>query len=134
MWRIGKIAGLCLVLASVVGLGVVAGADAKKGRTAKRTQLSSEITLQAVGPDGVTGRVSGSQKACRAQRQVTLYRVDSPGSVPNNEFVASTWTHGDGSWQVPGPMFPSEFFAVVDAKKTRQVVCSSATSNHLLWG
>jgi hypothetical protein len=131
MRSIGRIGVLCLAVAVSLGLAADAGAS-KKGRA--KSHVTSQVTVEAVGPDGVIGRVSGSQQACRAQRQVTLYRVDSPGSVPNNEFVASTWTHGDGSWEVPGPLFPSEFFAVVGAKKSKQVVCSSATSNHLLWG
>lgn len=134
MWRVAKIAVLLLVLASVVSLGVVSGANAKKGRATKRAQLSSEVTVQSVGPDGGTGRVSAGEKACRAQRQIYLYRVDSTGSVPNSEFVAATVTHGDGSWEVPGPLYPSEFFAVVGPRKTKQVVCLSATSNHLAWG
>jgi hypothetical protein len=31
-------------------------------------------------------------------------------------------------------MYPSEFFAVVDTKKAKRMVCSSASSNHLVWG
>jgi hypothetical protein len=131
MRSIGRIGVLCLALALAVGLGSVSGAAAKK---AKKAHVATQATVTAVGPDGVTGLVSGSHKACRAQRHVTLYRVDSVGSVPNNEFVASTWTRGDGSWAVPGPLFPSEFFAVVDSKRAKRVVCSSATSNHLAWG
>jgi hypothetical protein len=134
MRRIGKIVVLCLALGVVASLGVVSGADAKKGRSAKRTRLSSGITLQSVGPDRVTGHVAASEKACRAQRQIYLYRVDTTGSVPHSEFVATTISHGDGSWEVPGPLYPSEFFAVAGPGKTKQVVCSSATSNHLVWG
>jgi hypothetical protein len=131
MRSIGRIGVLGLAVA--VTLGLAADAGAKKKSRAKSHE-TSQVTVDAVGPDGVTGRVSGSQQACRAQRQVALYRVDSPGSVPNNEFVTSTWTNGEGSWEVPGPLFPSEFFAVVGAKKAKHFVCSSATSNHLLWG
>ena len=133
MRRIGNIVVLCLALAAVVGLGVVAGADAKKKSRAKSHE-SSQVTVEAVGPNGVTGRVSGRDKACRAQRHVTVYRVNSGPSVPSSEFVASAWTRGDGSWAIPGPMFPSQFFAVVDAKSARGVVCSSATSNAPVWG
>jgi hypothetical protein len=132
MPRIGKIALLCLAAAAVVSLGMVSGADAKK--TAKRARIGSEVTLQSVGPDRVAGRVSAGEKTCRAQRQIYVYRVDSPGSVPNSEFVASTFTRGDGSWDVPGPMYPSEFFAVAGPKKAKHSVCASATSNHLVWG
>jgi hypothetical protein len=131
MRPIGRISVLCLALVLVVSLGVTAEAIAKK---TKKTREASQVTVQAVGPNGVTGRVSGAQKTCRAQRQVTLYRVNSGPSFPSSEFVASTWTHGDGSWTVPGPMYPSEFFAVVGAKSAKRVVCGSAVSNSLLWG
>jgi hypothetical protein len=132
MRRIGTTVALFLALAVVFGLGAVAGADAKQKGHAK-VRKSSQVTLQAVGPDGLAGRVSGTEKACRAQRQVTVYRVDSPESM-TSEFVAATWTHGDGSWSVPGPMYPSEFFAVIGTKKARGVVCSGASSNHQVWG
>jgi hypothetical protein len=122
---------VCLALALAVGLSSAAGATAKK---AKKTRVATQASVEAVGPDGVTGLVSGSHKACRAQRHVTLYRVDSVGSVPSNEFVTSTWTRGDGSWVIAGPMYPSEFFAVVESKSAKRVVCSAATSNSLHWG
>jgi hypothetical protein len=127
-----RISALCLALVLVASLGVTADAIAKK--KTKKAREASQVTVQAVGPNGVTGRVSGSEKACRTQRQVTLYRVNSGPSFPSSEFVASTWTHGDGSWTVPGPMYPSEFFAVVGAKSAKRVVCGSAVSNSLLWG
>jgi hypothetical protein len=126
MGSFGRIGILCVALALVVGLGAAPAA-------AKKSRFGSEVTLDAVGPDGATGHVS-SGKGCRAQRQITLYRVDSVASVPNNEFVASTWTRGDGSWSVPGPLFPSEFFVVVGSKSAKRVVCGSDTSNHLSWG
>jgi hypothetical protein len=135
MRPIGTINALLLVVVLAVGLGAAgdAGAKTQKKGDAKH-RVTSQATVQAVGPDGVAGRVSGADKACRAQRHVTVYRVNSGPSVPSSEFVASTWTHGDGSWAVPGPMYPSEFFAVVDPKSHKRVVCSPATSNSLLWG
>jgi hypothetical protein len=133
MRQAARIAAICLVLAAVVGLGVVAGADAKKKGRAKSHE-TSRVTVDAVGPDGVTGRVSGKGKVCRAQRHVTVYRVNSGPSVPSSEFVASAWTHGDGSWEIPGPVYPSQFFAVVEAKSAKRVVCSSSTSNAPVWG
>jgi hypothetical protein len=133
MLRIGRIVVLFLALACVVSLGVVAGANAKKKKGRAKAQ-GSQVTLQTVGPDGLAGRVSAADKACRVQRQVSVYRVNSEPSVASAEFAGSTWTHGDGSWSVPGPMYPSEFFAVVDTKKAKRMVCSSASSNHLVWG
>jgi hypothetical protein len=133
MGRGHKIGAFCLAGVLGLALGGAGDATAKKKHRAK-THETTQVTVQTVGPDGITGRIDGSDKACRAQRQITVYRVNSGPSVPSGEFVASTWTHGDGSWSVPGPMFPSEFFAVVDAKSAKRVVCSAATSNFLLWG
>jgi hypothetical protein len=117
-----------------MSLSVVSGAGAKKGHAAKKPRVGSEAVLDSVGPDGITGRVSSAQGACRAQRHVTVYRVNTGASIPSGEFVAATWTHGDGSWSVPGPMYPSQFYAVVDSKSAKRVVCESATSNSLVWG
>jgi hypothetical protein len=122
----GKISLLCLTLVLILTPGVAADAAAKKSR------VSSEIVLQSVGPDGAGGQVSSAPKACRAQRQVMFYRVNSTSSVPSSEPVASTWTHGDGSWAIPGPLYPSEFFAVVHRKSARGVVCRSDVSNSVL--
>jgi hypothetical protein len=128
--RIGVV-GLVLLLTACVGLSGVAAA--KKKHRAK-ARVTSQVTVQAVGPDGIAGRVSGGAGACRVQRHVTVYRVNSGPSVPSSEFVASTWSRGDGSWAIPGPMYPSEFFAVVDSRSAKRVICSPATSNSLLWG
>jgi hypothetical protein len=132
MRSLGRIGVLCLALALAVTLGLASVATAKKHR--KKRQVGTQAVVQAVGPDGIHGNVSGNTKACRSQRHVNVYRVNSGPSVPSSEFVASTWTRGDGSWAIPGPMYPSEFFAVVDSKRAKRVVCSAATSNSLPWG
>jgi len=130
MRSIDRIGVLCLAVALAVGLAPAATA-AKKS---KKSRVTTHAIVQSVGPDGVTGRVLGNRVACRAQREVTLFRVNSGPSVPSGEFVAVTWTRGDGSWTVPGPAYPGEFLAVVDAKSAKRVVCSAATSNSLHWG
>ena len=101
---------------------------------ARRAAVRSSVTLQAVGADGATGRVSSARRECRSQRRVDFYRVNSEESVPSNEPVGFTWTHGDGSWSIAPPLYPSEFVAVVAAKKTKRMACSAATSNSLDWG
>jgi hypothetical protein len=127
MGSLGRIGIVCLALTLAVSVGFASDAGAKKSR------YGSQVTLDAVGPDGASGHVS-SGKGCRAQRHVLFYRVNSGPSVPSSEFVAATWTRGDGSWSIPGPLFPSEFFAVVQAKSAKRVVCGSDTSNSLVWG
>jgi hypothetical protein len=135
MRSIGRIVALCLALTLATGVGLAAQAGAKTKKTHRaKVHETSEVTIQAVGPDGIAGHVAGRDKACRAQRHVTVYRVNSGPSVPSGEFVASTWTRGDGSWVIPAPVFPSEFFAVVDGRSAKRVTCSAAASNSLLWG
>ena len=101
---------------------------------ARRAAVKSSVSLQAVGPDGAAGRVSSARRECRSQRRVDFYRVNSEQSVPSNEPAGFTWTHGDGSWSIAPPLYPSEFVAVVAAKKTKRVACAAATSNSLGWG
>lgn len=122
---------LCVALALALSLAPAAGVAAKKKAKA---HPSSAISLESVGADAVTGRISSAQRACRAQRPVTLYRVNTVSSVPSGEPVARTWTLADGSWGVPGPLFPSEFYAVAERKSAKGIVCDSATSNSLHWG
>ena len=130
MRSIRKATLACLALVLALSLVPAAGAAAK----AKKSHPGSAIALDSVGPDAVTGHVSSNGRTCRVQRQVTLYRVNSGSSVPSGEFVGSTWSRADGSWSVPGPLFPSEFFAVVERKSAKDTVCASATSNSLHWG
>ena len=116
-----------------MSLGFTAGAAANERNHQKRHQ-SSAIALLSVGPDAVTGHVSSDEKPCRVQRQVTISRPNTESSVPSGELVARTWTRGDGSWAVPGPLFPSEFFAVAEQKSAKGIVCDPVTSNTLVWG
>ena len=102
---------------------------------ATKSRVGSHVTLRSVGPEGVRGQVAGKGKVCRAQRQITVYRVNSGPSVPSGEFVGTTWTHGDGSWEIPGPLYPSQFYAVVQRTRAKGVVCSAATSDNApVWG
>jgi hypothetical protein len=126
MQQIGKTIVLCLAFTLAVSVGV-ASAGAKKSR------VGTAATLDAVGPDGAAGHTS-SGKGCRTQREVTLYRINTTASVPSSEYVATTWTRGDGSWSVPGPLYTSQFFAVVQGKSAKRAVCERATSNSRAWG
>jgi hypothetical protein len=119
------------VVAAAVLLGPGAGGASAR---AKKARVGSQVNLQAVGPDGIAGRVAGKRGACRTQRHVNVYRVNSESSIRSGEFYASTWTRGDGSFSIPGPVDPSGYYAVVDRKSAKRVVCSAATSNSQVWG
>jgi hypothetical protein len=100
---------------------------------AHRAAVQTSVSLQTVGPDGATGRVTSPRKECRSQRRVDFYRVNSEQSVPSKEPAGFTWTKGDGSWSIPPPLYTSKFVALVAAKKTKRAVCAAATSNSLGW-
>ena len=126
MRSILKINALCIAVAliAVVSLGATAADGA-----ARKARVGSAITLESVGPDGADGHVSSTRKACRAQRRVAFYRVNSSSSVPSSEPMGSTWTRGDGSWTIPGPLPPSQYHAVVQRKGAAGIVCRSSDSN-----
>jgi hypothetical protein len=119
----GKITVLFLAVALALCLGGAADGAGRKAR------VSSTISLDSLGPDGAWGRVSSGSKDCRSQRRVSFYRVNSGPSVPSSEPMGSTWTHGGGYWTIPGPLPPSQYYAVVVRKGAKGVACSSSDSN-----
>ena len=126
MLSIWKINALCIAVALVAVMSLAAEAAEAAARKAR---VGSAISLESVGPDGAAGRVSSTRKACRAQRRVSFYRVNSGQSVPSSEPMGSTWTHGDGSWTIDGPLPTSQYHAVVEKKSAAGVVCRSDDSN-----
>ena len=139
MRSIRKITVACLAIAIAAGLGIAADAGAKK---TKKRRVASHIAVQFVGPDGFKGRVKSKEKACRSQRLVTLYRVNSGPSVPSSDVVTTTYTRSKGNWTLPSPQSPGQYFAQVKKKtvkkKTRKgrkaVICRGASSNVATWG
>ena len=139
--RVGRITALFLALVLAAGMAVASDTGAKK-KTHRKAHVTSLVSLQAAGPDGFSGRVSGRGrrgKVCRGQRLVSIYRVNSGPSVPSNEFVTTTWTHGDGSWSLPGPQYPGQYFAVVEKKtiprhkRSGAVICRYGASDGATW-
>jgi hypothetical protein len=130
----GMTSAVLLVVVLALAFGATGDAGAKTKPKHAKHRVTSQVTLQSVGPDGITGRVSGGERTCRGQRQVTVYRANSEPALPGADVVASTWTKADGSWALPGPQYPSQYLAVVGIKRAKGIVCSSATSNPLVWG
>jgi hypothetical protein len=126
---IAKVSLLCLVLVLAASIGLTAAAAAKDRGKQRKAHLSSGVVVNTVGVDGASGQVTSAGRACHIQRHVTLYRVNSESSVSSGEPVASTWTGAEGTWSVPGPLYSSDFFAVVDRTRARGAICESATSN-----
>ena len=99
---------------------------------AARKQVGSTAAIEALSADGVAGRVSSAQAACRAKRTVSVYMVntaDPASSVPFGTAITS----GDGTWSIQEWAYPGEYFAVVPDRKTRHFVCRGATSNSQVW-
>jgi hypothetical protein len=122
-----------LALAVVFTLGVASGADAKKKHKHPPKTVGTQITLEAVGPDGAEGHVSSPRADCIAGRTVTLYMVGTESSLRTADPVVTTQTRGDGSWSAAHyaghTLYPGEYYAVVQSKRLPRLICAEATSN-----
>jgi hypothetical protein len=117
-----KISAFCLAVVLVLGLSGLGEAGAA------RKSVSSQISLTSLGSDGAAGTVSNPRDACLGGRDVTLYQVNSGGSVPSSFPVASTTTHRDGSWTIARATYPYEYYAAVAPDHTRRFNCGGDTS------
>jgi hypothetical protein len=117
---------LSLVLAILALAGMSGAADAA------RKKISSTASLESLGADGVSGKVGSRQAACRAQRSVTVYMLNSTSPSTAVPF-GTAFTSGDGAWSIDEWAYPGQYYAVVEPKKTRHFVCHTATSNSKVW-
>jgi hypothetical protein len=132
--RIWKITLICLVAVLVVALPAgVASAKKKRKHARHAAQAGSTLTLDSVDANGFSGRVASPQGACLGQREVTVYMVNTDGSVPSSEPFGTAISRSDGSWSLGGWAYPGEFYAVAAARKTHSQSCGSATSNVKVW-
>ena len=128
MPRIKKTAAHCLLVGGIVLMGMSGEASAA------RKQVGSAATIEALSADGIAGRVSTPQAACRAKRAVTVYMVNSTNSSNTTTVpVGTAITSGDGTWSIQEWAYPGEYFAVVADRKTRHFVCRGSTSNSQVW-
>jgi proline racemase len=117
---------LCLLVASLA-ISAMPGEAA-----AARKKVSSSASLESVSADGVSGKVDSQQGACRAGRTVTVYMLNTSSPATAVPF-GTTFTSGDGTWSIDDWAYPGQYYAVVEAKKTRHFVCQTATSNSKAW-
>jgi hypothetical protein len=117
-------------LSALIGGLLLAGMSGEA--SAARKQVDSTVNLDALSADGVAGKVSSSQAACRAKRTVTVYMVNTSSPSTTVPFGAAI-TSGDGSWSIQDWAYPGEYFAVVADRTTRHFVCETATSNPKTW-
>jgi hypothetical protein len=117
---------LSLVLATLVLSGMAGEADAA------RKKVGSTASLESLSADGVSGKVASRRAACRAERTVTVYMLNSTSPSTAVPF-GTTFTSGDGAWSIDEWAYPGEYYAVVEPKKTRHFVCRTATSNSKAW-
>jgi hypothetical protein len=127
----------CLALAVVFALGLASGADAKKKHKRPAKLVGTQITLDAVGPDGAVGHVFSRRPECVSDRVVTLYMEGTESSLRTSDAVANAKTNSDGSWtaaQYAGhTLYTGEYYAVVQSTRVGRVVCDDATSNEKSW-
>jgi hypothetical protein len=121
-----RLRALCVVLASVLLFGMAGEASAA------RKTVGSTANLESVSADSVSGEVDSAQGACRAQRTVTVYMVNS-SSPPTAVPFGTTFTSGDGTWRLDDWAYPGQYYAVIAPRKTRHFVCRAATSNSVTW-
>jgi hypothetical protein len=130
MRRVKDIACLCLAIGATLALSV-APASAHKHKA--RKAVGSTMSLDSVNADGFSGHLTTSAPACRGQRQVTVYMVNSSGSVPSSVPFGTAVTRSDGSLGLGGWAYPGEYYAVAAQSKTKRALCGSATSDSKSW-
>jgi hypothetical protein len=126
MAALRKTTVLCLLAAAVLFVGMPGPASAARKR------VGSDASIGALSADGVAGHVSSSQAACREKRTVTVYMRNSSSpstAVPFGRAITSA----DGSWSIQDWAYPGEYYAVVAGRKTRHLVCGTATSSPETW-
>lgn len=132
MARTRNILVICVVIAATFALNTGASA-ARKHRHKAHKSVSATMTLESVSADGFSGRLSTAESACLGQRQVTIYMVNTDGSVPSSVPFGTAVTRSDGSWSLGGWAYPGEYYAVAAQSKTKRLLCESATSNSKSW-
>jgi hypothetical protein len=100
---------VALVLAAAVAAtALFAGSAAGAVKTVKST-----VTIASGNGSEFKGRVSSSQKACRANRKVTLFKEPYAGEGGEDEAVGTDRTSASGAWSVQGSFIAGLYYARV---------------------
>jgi hypothetical protein len=100
-----------LALALLVAVAVTAlfaGSAAGAVRTVKST-----VTITSGNGSEFKGKVSSPQKACRANRKVTLFKEPYAGEGDEDEAVGTDKTNASGAWSMQGSFIAGLYYARV---------------------
>lgn len=102
-----KRVALMLVVA-VTTIALFAGSAAGAVKTVKST-----LTIASGNGSEFKGKVSSSQKACRTNRKVTLFKEPYAGEGDEDEAVGTDKTNAAGVWAMRGSFIAGLYYARV---------------------
>lgn len=101
---------------------VLVGAVAAEGH---KFVATSDVKITQADSNGVSGKVTSTQKFCRANRVVVLLK-HTPGA---NEEFATTKTNSSGTWQYAQPL-PQAFQNEYKAQAARKSLVGTKGGTH----
>jgi hypothetical protein len=75
--------------------------------------VKSSVTITSGNGSEFKGKVSSSQKACRANRRVTLFKEPYAGEGNEDEAVGTDKTNASGAWSMQGSFIAGLYYARV---------------------
>lgn len=99
---------LVLTVLVVVATALLAGSAAGAVKTVKST-----VTISSGNGNEFKGKVSSSQKACRANRKVTLFKKPYAYEEGAAEAVGTDRTNASGNWSIQGAFIAGLYYARV---------------------
>jgi hypothetical protein len=75
--------------------------------------VKSTVTITSGNGNEFKGKVSSSQKACRANRKVTLFKEPYAGEGDEDEAVGTDKTNASGAWAMQGMFIAGLYYARV---------------------
>jgi hypothetical protein len=75
--------------------------------------VKSTVMITSGNGSEFKGKVSSSQKACRANRKVTLFKEPYAGEGDEDEAVGTDKTNSSGAWSIDGSFIAGLYYARV---------------------
>jgi hypothetical protein len=75
--------------------------------------VKSTVTITSGNGSEFKGKVSSPQKACRANRKVTLFKEPYAGEGDEDEAVGTDKTNASGAWAMQGSFIAGLYYARV---------------------
>lgn len=100
-------------LALILAAAVAATALFALGTASATKSAKSTVTIGSGNGSEFKGKVSSPQKACRANRKVTLYKKPYSYEEGQVEAVGTDKTDASGSWTIEGAFIAGLYYARV---------------------